>query len=90
MLIVIGAKKSFVIKDRYSVLGIPQPEPGMACVRCEGVGYHPIKAEDTNPVELERWATAHNSPTAHTTNRCDGWHIIECLACEGTGRRGRK
>lgn len=84
--------------DRYSALGIPEPDPQTMCHGdCEGTGWVPIYndmyfggvvyAVAEKRIEekyLESWNAAHKTAGEHP---CDGWHFIKCLDCQGTGKQ---
>ena len=71
------------IVDRYSVLGIPRPDPKTICDGfCEGTGIVPIKQNDKDPVFQKLWEEAEAKEHAD-----DGWHFVTCPICHGTGRK---
>src|SRR5260221_237340 len=78
--------------DRYKALGIPYPDPETTCKGpCEGTGFVPIKAGESDPVYRALWQEAHlNHCTPFQEMRegkCDGWHFVRCQDCMGTGKR---
>ena len=76
---------SMEFTDRYKALGIPYPDPETMCPGdCEGTGWVPIAAEDTDPVYRPLWEAAHAKPHDEP---CDGWHFVTCPKCNGTGCR---
>ena len=71
--------------DRYQALGIPYPDPRTVCRgQCEGTGWIPIKAGETDSRFRTLWNEAHAK--AHE-EPCDGWHFVRCPDCAGTGKR---
>lgn len=83
------ADVEFQFTDRYQALGIPYPDPKTMCKgQCEGVGLYPVKNDEhIEPLELAAWTDAHNAVDAHESEggKCDGWHFIKCVDCNGTG-----
>lgn len=69
--------------DRYSALGLPQPDANTMCQGdCEGTGYVPIQNGDASPVYQALWDEAEaKEPTD------DGWHFVKCPDCDGTRLR---
>ena len=92
-----------VFSDRYSVLGIPRPDPKTACCKCEGTGIYPLKIGGIRAplvwrpaltdAEIRAWWKAHAEEARKTPRHeqdCDGWHFIQCALCGGTGKRGEE
>ena len=73
------------LTDRYQALGIPYPDLKTMCHgQCEGIGRVPIHRNNTNDDEgawHDLWLKAENECPAE-----DGWHFVECPACQGTGK----
>lgn len=83
--------------DRYSVLGIPRPDPKTVCMgRCEGTGVVPVpppperKGERGSlrmkPETDRRFRKLWDEAEAVKPSD-DGWHFVKCPDCKGTGRR---
>lgn len=86
------------LTDRYSALGIPQPDPETVCKgQCEGTGWVPlcnryymvdarkcVPADGMTAEEYDLWMAAHIASGEH---ECDSWHFVKCPACNGTGKR---
>jgi hypothetical protein len=71
--------------DRYQALGIPYPDPETMCKgQCVGTGIVPISSADME----EPWRTLWLEAEAKNKSD-DGWHIVKCPECGGTGKRSR-
>ena len=70
----------FEFSDRYSALGIPLPDPETMCQgQCEGTGYVPVPADETEEPYRTLWLAAEAKAPAD-----DGWHFVICPDCNGT------
>lgn len=73
--------------DRYQALGIPYPDPTTMCKgECEGTGWVPVGKDDPDLVFQKLWQGAHDAAHAPNTPACDGWHMVRCPECDGTGK----
>ena len=92
-----GRKMRIQISDRYSLTGIPYPDPKTVCKgQCEGMGCVPVFVEqphlptglslgtEEDPTLLALWYIEHQNAGEHI---CDGWHFVKCPECDGTGKR---
>jgi len=72
--------------DRYQALGMPYPHPDTMCKgQCEGTGWVPVNADETDPVFRGLWQEAEaESPSD------DGWHFVQCPDCGGTGKKPKE
>ena len=73
--------------DRYQALGIPYPDPETICPgSCEGTGVYPQHKDDEGtPEECAEWDRLEKEEPAD-----DGWHLINCPTCGGTGKDRKK
>jgi len=69
--------------DRYQALGIPYPDPDTMCPGdCEGTGWVPINANETEEIYRALWLEAEQKAPSD-----DGWHFVKCPDCSGTGKK---
>ena len=62
--------------DRY-------PDPELMCLgQCDGMGCFPVNKNDKNPDYQRLWDEAEKKKPSD-----DGWHIVRCPDCEGTGKK---
>ena len=62
----------FVFTSRYDALGPPNGCDG----QCEGTGFVPIHADETDPEWKAVWDESEKeNPTD------DGWHFVRCPKC---------
>jgi len=88
-----------VYTDRYDALGIDPPDPKTVCKgQCEGTGWVPIymsagdgrmsggesvhTVDEDDPTFIKLWQEAEVIKPS-----LDGYHFVQCPACEGTGYR---
>jgi hypothetical protein len=79
------SERNIQFVDRYSVLGIPRPNPETICGgNCEGTGWYPEISRN------DQWLKAHLVMAVKSFGRhlfeCEGWHFLKCETCGGTGR----
>ena len=82
--------------DRYE--GIGYPDHKTVCAgQCEGTGCFPVymsrgdsrgldhasPPDETDPAIISLWDKAEQECPAD-----DGWHFVQCPACNGTGKEG--
>jgi hypothetical protein len=99
-LVIRQPKTKLVFTDRYEAMGKPLPNPANVCLGyCEGTGIIPVYMrcgdKRTNPKILRvRGRSERNEllrklwwkkELEHRSE--DGWHMVPCPKCVGTGRR---
>jgi hypothetical protein len=68
---------------RYDALGIDYPNPDTMCLgQCEGTGWVPIQQGDLDEPWRALWLEAEAKSPGD-----DGWHLVKCPSCNGTGKR---
>jgi Zn finger protein HypA/HybF involved in hydrogenase expression len=81
--------------DRYDALGIERPDPKTMCHgQCEGTGWVPIGPPEGRVPEGRLFCPADNEEPWRTLwleaeekdPTDDGYHIVKCPDCEGTGK----
>jgi hypothetical protein len=92
---VFGSAK-FKFTDRYQAMGLPYPDVETMCKGdCEGTGLVPIYGDNykgEGKVRPTYSPSARNDAYQHLWNEAekreptdDGWHLVRCFDCGGTG-----
>ena len=75
--------KEVEVVDRYSIVGIPRPNPWTVCRgHCEGMGFYPSNDPSSWPPGTRPLGIPMEGEGVD-----DGWRFITCDKCNGTGRR---